>query len=180
MTWDKFYRTVLLDAEKIEFLVSSNRESYAALVTAVNQDAPPILQWDFEDDRNPVSQYVYHGGSYPNQWGLAQGWCNVTGVCFTPSMWSGDFSHHGESVFFLLEGAKDSKESGNALFPEILKSEFHSIRATIEAYARTATIEGREEASACGIKLQKGAIWNYTFRVTSKMGVIEYKLDRWD
>lgn len=180
MTWVKFLQTVLPDAEKIEFYISDKRENYAALVTAVNQDAPPILQWDFEDNRNPVSQYVYHNGSHPSQWELNPGYCNVTGICFTPSMWNGNFAHHNESVIFILEGAKDTKDSGNALFPEILKSEFHSIRATIEAYAQTALITGREEASACGIKLQKGAQWNYIFRVISKLGQIEYRLDRWD
>lgn len=56
MTWDKFQRTVLGDADKVEVLVDdANR--FAALVTAVHADAPNILNWD-----NTFSWY-YHGGA---------------------------------------------------------------------------------------------------------------------
>ena len=73
MTWDKFARTVLPTAERIDYSVPLGRESYAAFVTAVNGDAPPLLQWDREERRNPVSWYVYHGDSPPTQWGLTGG-----------------------------------------------------------------------------------------------------------
>ena len=48
MTWDKFQREVLPTAQEIEFYITPYRSSYIALVTAVNLDAPPILQWDTE------------------------------------------------------------------------------------------------------------------------------------
>lgn len=178
MTWEKFQRTVLPNAERIEFWVAPGNSNYSALLTAVDPDAPLILQWD-----NPVSWYVYHRGSRPDDWGLMIGqYCNVTAVCLQPSMWSGNRSHQGESVFFLLSGAKDNryKHSGVGLFPEILKSELREVRATIEAYSRHAELEGFEEASACGIRLQKGEGWDHKFRVTAGPSVLEYRLDRWD
>ncbi|WCN36557.1 YfaP family protein [Aneurinibacillus uraniidurans] len=55
MTWEKFQRTVLSTAESIEVMVDSPNR-LMALVTASDQDAPNILQWD-----NPFSWY-YHGG----------------------------------------------------------------------------------------------------------------------
>lgn len=55
MTWDKFQRTVLPTATKIE-VKTENSNRFAALVTAVHPDSPSILQWD-----NGVSWY-YHGG----------------------------------------------------------------------------------------------------------------------
>lgn len=55
MTWDKFKRTVLPTADGIEALID-NPNRFMALVTATNEDAPNILQWD-----NPFSWY-YHGG----------------------------------------------------------------------------------------------------------------------
>lgn len=183
MTWKKFFETVLPTAEKIEFFVPRSRENYNALVTAVNADAPPILQWDTEEQRNPVSWYLYHNGSHPSDFNLTAGeWCNVTGVTFKPSMWYGDFKHQGEGVVFILAGAVDKcwQNSGNALFPEALKSELHSIRKTIEAYSRSAVLQGVDEASACGIGLGKGGNYNLTFRVTSNGQQISYKLDRWD
>ncbi|MGG0794784.1 hypothetical protein ABE137_12360 [Brevibacillus laterosporus] len=55
MTWDKFSRTVLPTAESIEVMVD-NPNRLMALVTASDEDAPNILQWD-----NTFSWY-YHGG----------------------------------------------------------------------------------------------------------------------
>jgi len=39
---------------------------------------------------------------------------------------------------------------------------------------------GFDEASACGIRLQKGDNWKAKFRVTTALSVGEDKLDRWD
>jgi len=183
MTWDKFQRTVLPEAETIEFYARAARDSYTALLTAVNADAPPILQWDDPEHRNPFSWYVWNGGSGPEQFGLTRGaLCAVSAITFKPSMWSGvdKFSHQGQAVIFILEDARESQKSGAALFPEILKSEFHGIRSVIESYSRSADLEGIEGATACGILLQKGANWEHMFRVTTKGRAVDYRLDRWD
>lgn len=185
MTWVKFRDTVLPTAESIEFYVPVGRANYTALVTAVDPDAPPILQWDRDDRRNPVSWYLYHHGSPATQWGLTGGrWAKVTAATPNPAHWAadpGDFSHHGESILFVLDGAKDSQKSGLALFPETLRSELHAIRATIEAFSARGEIEGRDEASACGVLFSKsGGTWDGRFRVTARGVRREYRLDRWD
>ena len=184
MTWEKFQRTVLPEAETIEFYAPALRASYFAFVTAANPEAPPILQWDREEKRNPFSVYVYHGGSFPDAWNLtANTWHKVTAVTLRPHAWYGQpLSHQGESVFFILSGAYDVRYTcSGGLFPETLRSEYHGIRATIEAYARTAVIAGKDEATACGIGLSKGSgEWNHLFRVTSKGAAVTYRLDRWD
>lgn len=183
MTWDKFRRTVLPEALKIEFFVSNNRDNYVALVTAVDPDAPPILQWDREEQRNPVSLYCWHGGSHPEQWGLVGGqFHKVTAVTLKPSAWyGGNYPHQGVGVVFILYGAKESNlNAGLALFPEMLKPELREIRSTIEAFSRNGKLEGAEEASACGIALGNGGKWNARFRVHSATSTVEYKLDRWD
>jgi hypothetical protein len=185
MTWEKFKRTVLPEALEIEFYTAPRADNYTALVTAVDPAAPPILQWDLEDRRNPISWYLYHGGTRPEHWGLESGsYHKVTAITLKPCMWNDDkgrFAHQGEGVIFLLEGAKDSDGGVSlALFPETLRSELHQVRSTIEAFSRAGRLEGREEASACGISLQKGGTWNALFRVCTKTGVVEYKLDRWD
>jgi hypothetical protein len=183
ITWEKFARTVLPEAETIEYLVPESKQSYLGMVTAKNPDAPPILQWDREDRRNPVSCYVYHGGSTPQRWGLKPGtFHTVTAVTLQPSSWtSPESTHHGQQANFLLQGAKDLEYTqGAGFFPESLKSEFHSIRATLEAYVKNAVVAGKDEAEACGICLSKGGTWNLTFRVTSRGIRALYKLDRWD
>lgn len=182
MTWEKFFNKVLPTAENIEYLVTSHRENYVAILTALYDDAPPILQWDNEEERNPFSNYVYNGGSLYSQWGLHTGYCKVTGICYKPSMWAEKTDRFGKGVYFILEGAKDSAKggSGNALFPEILKSELHEVRSTIEAYSKNERLHGYEEASACGIALGTNGDYDIKLRVTSKSGVANYKIDRWD
>ncbi|PEA25847.1 hypothetical protein CN984_12050 [Bacillus cereus] len=55
MTWEKFQRTVMPTSDKIEVLVD-NPNRLMAMVTAVDENAENILQWD-----NTFSWY-YHGG----------------------------------------------------------------------------------------------------------------------
>lgn len=181
MTWEKFQRTVLPSAERIEFL-APDQGSYAALVTAVYPDAPPILQWDREDARNPVSWYFWHGGSTAASFGLRGGhFYDVEAITLKPSMWNGGFEHQGAGVMFIIAGARESKMSGAAIFPNMLKSEFHGIRSVIEAYSRKASIQGMNKPHAAGVMLTKGDnSWNATLRVWSTGRSQEYRLDRWD
>lgn len=182
MTWEKFQRTVLPTAEKIEFYARNARDTYTALVTAVDPEAPPILQWDTPEKRNPVSWYVWHGGSAPEQFSIASNaWHKVSAVTLKPSMWhEAKSAHHAKGVVFVIADARETKQSGAALFPEILKSEFHAVRATIEAYSRSAEIEGMPEGTACGILADSGHGWNVLLRVTTAGRPVQYKLDRWD
>lgn len=183
MTWEKFLNTILPEADKIEYYVPYGSKGYSAFVTAEHPDSPPILQWDSEEKRNPVSWYLYSNGSPPEKWNLtSHEYCEVKAVSMQPSMWNGDFHNQGKGVMFILEGAKDNgKLQGNSLFPEILKSELRSIRSTIESYSRGATLGNSENASACGLLLQASGGWgSNVFRVTSKGIQSKFKLDRWD
>ena len=182
ITWEKFQRTVLGSARKIEFYVPGKEDCYTAILTAEDQEAPPIILWDTEENRNPFSWYVYSGGSIPSRWNLLPGYVEVTGVTLQPNLWQPGYEHRGASVIFILKGAKDRdrRSTGLALFPEVLKSELHEVRSTIEAYSKSEKLGGADEASACGVRLQKGLNWNAQFRVTTDIGTTIYKLDRWD
>lgn len=181
MTWEKFQRTVLPAAERIQFL-APDRGSYVALVTAVHPDAPPILQWDRADARNPVSWYFWHGGATAASFGLRGGqFHDVEAITLKPSMWNGGFEHHGAGVMFIIAGARESRMAGAAIFPEILKAEFHGIRSVIEAYSRKSSIQDMNAPHAAGVMLTKGDnAWNATLRVWSAGRSQEYRLDRWD
>ncbi len=184
MTWDKFSRTVLPKARSIEYFVGPADAAYVAIVTAANPDAPPILQWDKPERRNPASWYLYVNGSAPSRWNLKSGrWHPVTAVTLRPSSWYGaTLPNQGKAAVFVLQDCRDTQhESGGGFFPESLRSEYHSIRRTMEAYANKATIQGRDQASACGISLQEGVAWGFRFRVTPRNGLVAtYRLDRWD
>lgn len=178
ITWIKFRDTVLGNAERIEYIPAGSG-NFLAFVTAVNPDAPPILQWDSLEARNPVSWYVYHNGSPASQWNLSAGvGCHVLGVVLQPNLWGGKCLHQGESATFVLENCYDSRDADLALFPEILLSEFHGIRSVIEAYSRNGKLP-RCEQPACGICVGKAGAAG-EFRVTTGNVVSNYRIDRWD
>jgi hypothetical protein len=180
MTWDKFQRTVLLTAERIEFQ-APRTGAYTSLLTAVNMDAPPILQWDSEDKRNPVSWYFWMGGSTASQFGLAAGqFCQVNAITLKPSMWNGGREHQGAGVMFVIDGARETRQPQACLFPEILKSELHGVRSVIEAFSRSTNAEGIEHQAAAGVMLQKGQGWDAVLRVWTGGHSTDYRLDRWD
>lgn len=169
-------------------IVPHGPANFAALVTAQNPEAPPMLQWDRLEKRNTVSHYLYVNGSMPRTWNLVPGsWTTATAIALGPSQWdaSNPMPHQGQRVFFILDGAKDMMHlMSGGLFVENIRSEYHSIRATLEAYFQSAAIAGRDEATACGLLCVNGSAstWGATMRVTDRMtgAMTTYKLDRWD
>lgn len=179
ITWEKFARTVMPDARAMEVLLSGAM-NLGALVTAVDPDAPPILQWDREDARNPVSWYLYNGGTRPERWALRSGtWGHVTGIALRPTMWVEGMDHHGKGAMFILEGARDTDIRELALFPECLRAELHSVRRTIEQFSKTRKIEEAEQASACGL-IVTNQNEPHSIRVHGAGGTVCYHIDRWD
>jgi hypothetical protein len=179
ITWEKFARTVLPIAKLTE-INAPGYGAYTALVTAEHPDAPPIFQWDSEQQRNPVSLYLYNGGSPPSRWNIQSGWRKVTAITLRPSMWYGLNEHHGKNAIFIIEGCRDLENRDVGLFPETLKSELHGVRAVIEAHSRTAKLGGAEQATACGLMCPVNGTPTHV-RVTDAVGTrFEYKIDRWD
>jgi hypothetical protein len=181
MTWEKFRADVLPTAERIE-IHAPYRGAYSALLTAVDHDAPPILQWDTPDRRNPFSWYFWMHGSTAEQFGLAAGqFHTVTAIAFQPSMWHGGFEHQGKGVMFVISGARDSRNCGSALFPEILKSELHGVRSVIEAHSQSTQLDGAEDASAAGLMMRANNLtWDVLLKVHASGYTNQYKLDRWE
>lgn len=182
MTWEKFERTVLPAARAIKAFVPAHG-NFLAMTTAVHIDAPPILRWDRDDDRNPVAWYLWVNGSPARQWGLVgNAWCDVPALSRLPTMWGEHPSPHlGEGVVVILEGALDTRNDHGALFPETLRDELHGIRSVIEAYCRTAKMGIPDGPAACGLDIRKGArSMDFRLRVTSDTGTTDYRIDRWD
>lgn len=182
MTWEKFSRAVLPTASRIEVLLPSGHLSFGALTTAVHADAPPIYQWDREDDRNPVAWYVWHHGSRSSEFGLSAGeWHDLDAITLKPSMW-GDrqFEHQGKGLVLIIRGARESRNAGAAIFPECLRSELHAVRSVIEAHSRSSEIAGMDQPHAAGLMLSAPGTWNVRLRVTSGGRRAEHIMDRWD
>jgi hypothetical protein len=189
MTWSLFLERVLPTADRIELLVPPSG-SFVAFVTAQHADAPPILQWDLEGRRNPMSLYVYHPSSNAHNWGLQPStWVSVEAIAKNPAAWGqSDPGHHGKSVSFILKGARDSRHDsiGNALFPANLKAELHGVRSVVEAYSKTARIGGFDESSACGLVINQNGGRLFGTQVVLRVRVkdadvtMKYHLDRWE
>lgn len=187
ITFDKFRRTVLPTAVSIEFAVPDGKAPFAALVTAVDPDAPPIVQWDREHERNSVTWYVHSNGNPASEWGLrAHTLVKVTGICLSPNLWRDEADpvavHNGRKAFVLLEGARERpNRRGGGLFPSLLRGDLREIRATIEAHAQSARVEESELGDACGLMLQEGVPWRCELHVVDRTGAAtRYSLDRWD
>ena len=185
MTWEKFYRAVVPKAQQMEVKVAPI-DKLIALTSAVHADAPPILKWDRPERRNQVAWYVHSGGASAIQYQLRPGWVPVTALVPLPTLWAEKYGepsmpHIGNGVVAVLQGAADtSTGQGNALFPECLREELHEVRATIEAYSRSAVLSGVDQASACGYDIRSTnaratiRVWDETGRSTI------YQIDRWD
>jgi hypothetical protein len=184
VTWEKFAREVLPRARELECYLPAGRQSFGAIVTAADPNAPPIVQWDLPERRNPFTWYVRVGGSNPQDWNLrGDAWHRVDAVALGPSQWDTvrSYPHQGKRVVLVVNGCRDLfHRIGGGLFPEHLKSEHHAHRAVIEAHANSAEIAGSAEASACGLILAAGQPWNCLVRATSGEVRTTYKLDRWD
>lgn len=183
ITLEKFRRTVLPSALRIQAYIEPSIAGIA-LLTAADMDAPPIVQWDSLERRNPVSWYVYPRGDSPGRWNLRPyTWVEVNAITLQPSMWADEegFAHQGKSAILVLEGARDLTPSGgNGLFPEILKSDLHQVRSTIEAHSRRTETEEKELATACGIRIAGKGAPAQTVLVTTALGKARYRIDRWD
>jgi hypothetical protein len=184
ITWEKFARTVLPTAVQIELLVPDSG-NFCAMVTAADAAAPPMVQWDAEEQRNPVSWYTYVHGSSARAWNLTPGqWLPVRALVLAPWMQrGGHFPHLGESVMFVLPGARDTMyKQGAGLFPETLRSEYHGIRAVLEAHFKQSIVAGAQEAEVCGLVRSKGnSATQVRLRVRVASGLtMGYVIDRWD
>ena len=175
MTWVKFLSKVLPNAISMQVRLTS-RMNFYGMATASDPDAKPIHQWDREEARFPFSTYLYVGGSTPRDWGLeGKEWALVTGIAVTPGA---DLPNHGNQALFILDGAKDQRGADMAIFPETLKAELHSIRATIEAFSRNNRLEGASEGTGNGVIV--GGKDVVQIMVKTDLGSTLCTIDRWD
>jgi hypothetical protein len=181
ITWEKFQRTVLPGVLQMEIMVPS-QGSFCGLLTATDPEAPPIIQWDGLEGhpRNPVSWYYPYPHSYAAHWNLSPGWNAVTCVFPSPFQWHEPekFKHQDAKIHFAIAGAVPKNVAGLCLFPEILKSDMHSVRSVIEAHSNAGRCTGAAEGNANGMTVDGNR--KVQLRVRTAAGTERYLIDRLD
>lgn len=174
---------------KVEVEISGEIYHFTGVISPQRQTGSAsditVLEFDHEPGKRlthpPRHAVAQPAGSRP--WNLVAGaWAPVTGIVASPNLW-GDkpLTQHGRHTFFLLKDCRDTTAGlGRGFFTETLRSDFHAIRATLEAFNSSATIAGADEADACGIGMNDQKPWNLPLRVTTANSVATYLIDRWD
>lgn len=165
MTWEKFARDILPGVAALAYRVPLVGP-FCALTTAADPEAPPILQWDSLEKRNPVSWSFPHPAARADEWNLQPG--SLVGapmIVRLPNAWNDSgtrFQSHGDGIFLPLVGARDTRKlPGGGFFPEHLRSELMPYRATIEAHVNKLVVTGADDpiASGFGIGFLAGTKW---------------------
>jgi len=182
MTWSLFKERWLAKATKIEYKVASIG-NYYGLVTAADKNSPPVLKWDFPENRNPVSWFMFNGGSHCKMWNLMpETWVEVKGVFEKPCFWDREFKGEEPGAFLVVQGAKRVEtHKGGGLFPEILKAELHEIKRVIEAHSQTTIISGHLESDANGVLIVKNMNYSVNPKITLEdYSTMDFTIDRWE
>jgi hypothetical protein len=128
-----------------------------------------------------VSWFLYLGGSRARTWNLTPiSYVKVNAIALNPAHWSDEnsFSHESGAAHFILEGARNVEHTtGGLFFPETIRNEYREIRSVLEAHSNKSMLAGRDEATACGLVIQKGSYQPITLKVNGKDF---YRIDRWE
>jgi hypothetical protein len=140
-----------------------------------------VFEFRYQKGKDPEMLLSNH--STQDVWGVeTNSFVKVKGITTSPNMWGENpRPQTGHHYFFLLEGLQDEAEGkGRGFFNEMLKSELHEIRRTLEMFTANTPVEGAEEADACGVGFIKDVDWNLTVRVTNGSSSRIVKIDRFD
>ncbi len=180
MSWVVFERDILPKAKRLFVRGEYSLNNRVVFVTAYDPEAKPIIKWDKEEERNPISLYFYNQKTPCSKWNIDTGFNEVYGLSELPEHYhrKADKEH---THICVIKGMKDliykDTPSGTALFPEILIPELREIRSTIEAYSNNDKLLGYDEYQACGLAITNGTVLMAEFEDGNR---IKYTIDRYE
>lgn len=187
ITWNRFMRTVLPIALKIQYMPPASRIPIYTVLTAVDRDAPPLFAWDGGVDgtgaRCPLSWYTYPNGVPPSQFGIAIGIPkDVAYILRMPNMLVNERPQYGDGYILVLCGVKDSGSPGMGLFPQVMRPELHEVKSVIERYSLLNQPQRthRDHVAGPAIRPDMGPGSSIHVRVELPDSIGEYVIDRWD
>lgn len=174
VSWKKFKESCS-QYDSIRVNLPNAKFGFTTITNSVDSEAPPIIQWDKAARAigkcNGFSSYGYVNGTTPEEYAVKPGMNNVIGISPTASFFIPEVILPNMTNYDIIyiENSRDLKyDSGIGLFPEILISELHEIRSTIEAYSNSEVLIGRENNTANGIVIGSKNCINFKFEVTYK------------
>lgn len=152
---------------------------FIGLTTAANAEAPLIIKWDREEERNPFAWFVYSQPTQAGQWGLTPyKWTAIDAIVRLPSMWTVEHPEVGDGYVLIARGARDKGIKTMALYPPFIRDSLYPAIEEIQALTQHPLL-GYNSASACGFDVRPGLTFPISLRVRSH-GVWEMiDIDRW-
>lgn len=148
-SWKFFRENVLPKAKQIKVIVP-NAGPFVAIVAPVNEDAKPILRWDSEEKRRPLSWYAMVYQNYASDFNLVRGQRADIELVLTEI--------NPDSDFVLIKGCKHDLPKGLGLFPEILRPELHEVRSVIESFSNEGELTDPEGEKVAGFFMGKSSV----------------------
>lgn len=155
ISFRKFALSVLPKAASISLEIPhSNIRPY--FFTTGKPGSKPIMS--FHSDGDHTASWYTWGIPRPASYAsLKPGWTTVNSIISFPHMWhhlsnashaldqskadAFKFKRHNIRFLFVLEGAKERLDIDLALFPTLMRGEFHAVRKTIEEYSKKGKLE---------------------------------------
>lgn len=173
---------------KLELEIGDEIFTYNGVASSVYKET--VFEFEYKDknirmikNKSDLEKSNISNSEKLNVWNIdVNSFVKVNSIIKSPNVWGqAKDKTAGEHTFFILDGCKDlSKGKGKGFFTEMLKSELHEIRRTLDAYTSTATIEGTDDADVCGLGYSTEGSWDLTLRVKTENSTRLIKIDRFD
>ena len=168
--------------------ISRRSVNFCCLATASDPDAKPIMRWDTDEQRNPVSYYMYQDAKTADFFNINARKAHILGIVRYPNMWYDTDQHTGtprDGLMFIVNGAIDGNygNSGLGMFPDSIKPELYPIRRTIEYYSQNTRMENNENptaAVALYFPINRGSVFATRFGININGQVYYYNITTFD
>lgn len=170
MTWTRFQAEMLPMAEEL-YWYGQNCQPIT-LMTATHPSAPPILRWDNDKVRNPVSWFFPSSDT-----AVRTMLYKVHGVLTSPENWGEDYPGAKQQVIFKTDRLTNAPQH-SGLFPECLRHELREVRSVIEASnAVHSFLDNTSGPDAQGVVISptKAAL---RLKVVTKVGTLDVVIDQ--
>jgi hypothetical protein len=195
ITFRHFALRILPTAQTIHILPTS-KDTMPYFFTRGLQNTKPLFAFHTPNSHT-ASWYTWGSRGPLSQANLSAQYTTLKAIITFPHMWDFispldalddskceefKFKRHGIRYLFVLEGAKEMYDQELGLFPELLKSEFHGVRSTIEAFSKRGWVgqpegEGRDHVGGLEVARETGTEKHMLVGVETKEGqVARYRI----